>query len=133
MSGNNKTAAEVGALNVCLQHEGRQFALDSFGPRQDYTAPSCSSELVAQVRETVDLVICRSQRGDEARQDLVGAEVEARACPLIISGASSFESRVERTRQNDKDKISLYWPNRRQPCRCELARQSISHEVGVAR
>ena len=79
------------------------------------------SEVVAQVRETVDLVICRGERSDEARQDLVGAEVEVRACPLIISGASSFESRVERTRQNDKDEISLYWPNRRQACRGELA------------
>jgi hypothetical protein len=73
------------------------------------------SEVVAQVRETVDLVICRGERGDEARQDLVGVEVEARTCPLIISAPAAL-SRASA----DRSKWRLVGL-------CHIARQRSKH------
>jgi hypothetical protein len=77
-------------------------------------AKAPQSENLCKVGDSVDLILSRGKRGDEARQDFIGTEFEARICARIIASAGGPEPSIELTRQSDEHEIGLYWPNRRQ-------------------
>jgi hypothetical protein len=62
---------------------------------------------LAQMGKTLDLTLLRGKGRDEARQDLIAAELEVRVCALVIFGAGGLEPGIDRTRQDDRSDLPM--------------------------